>query len=81
MYFILANTRMTPGPQEGIKVWVGGKEGGGSTFTLSPEPTGAVGGFPSNFINIVPRGLEPEVVRMSHVAPGGPWGRAPRGKK
>ena len=29
MYFILANTRMTPGPQEGIKVWVGGKGGGG----------------------------------------------------
>ena len=43
--------------------------------TLSPE---TVCRFPSNLVGLIPRGLEPEVVHMGHVAPGGPRGRAPR---
>ena len=46
--------------------------------TLSPE---TVCRFPSNLVGLIPRGLEPEVVKMGHMAPGGPRGRAPRGDK
>ena len=34
--------------------------------------------FPSNFVGLIPRELEPEVVHMGHVDPGGPRRRAPR---
>ena len=47
----------------------------GKKSMLSP---GTVCRFPSNFVGEIPRGLEPEVVHMGHVAPGGPRGRAPR---
>ena len=51
---------------------VGGPSQGGKS-TLSPE---AVCRFPSNLVGLIPRGLEPEVVHMGHVAPGGSIGRA-----
>ena len=49
----------------------------GKKSMLSP---GTVCRFPSNFVGVIPRGLEPEVVHMGHVAPGGSQGEGPGAK-
>ena len=63
------------GPQEGLKFVLRAQRG---KSTLYPETDCII---PSNLVGLIPRGLEPEVVKMGHMAPGGPRGRAPRGDK
>ena len=62
------------GPPEGVKVWVGGLRG--KKHIISRNSCR----FPSNVVGLIPRGLEPEVVHMDHVALVGLTGRA-RGEK
>ena len=70
--------RCPPWAPRGGEILRGGGQGGKNTFSFSSsEP---VGGFQSNSVGIILRGLEPKVVHVEHVASRGPRGRVPQGE-